>query len=119
MLDKEELPSDRHSSIRTSVRAGIETTQVIQILQCRQVLDIALPPPSLRTRHPGLEICTFTDHPYQWNAFVEVLPLWLAPNMVTLLGFFFILANVGFLEIFMPDLVGPVKQSSLRYPPQY
>jgi hypothetical protein len=44
----------------------------------------------------------------QWNAFVELLPLWLAPNMVTLLGFFFILANVLLLVIFMPDLVGPV-----------
>lgn len=42
-----------------------------------------------------------------WNAFVEILPLWLAPNMVTLIGFFFILANVGLLVIFMPDLVGP------------
>ena len=28
--------------------------------------------------------------------------------MVTLLGFFFILGNVICLEIFMPDLVGPV-----------
>ncbi|PNY26771.1 CDP-alcohol phosphatidyltransferase class-I family protein [Tolypocladium capitatum] len=42
-----------------------------------------------------------------WNAFVEFLPLWIAPNMVTLLGFMFILANVGLLVIFMPDLVGP------------
>ena len=44
----------------------------------------------------------------QWNAFVKLLPLWLAPNMVTLLGFFFILGNVGLLAIFMPDLIGPV-----------
>ncbi|KAK0734960.1 CDP-alcohol phosphatidyltransferase-domain-containing protein [Lasiosphaeria miniovina] len=44
--------------------------------------------------------------PY-WNAVVELLPLWLAPNMVTLLGFFCILANVGLLAIFMPDLIGP------------
>ncbi|KAI1319478.1 CDP-alcohol phosphatidyltransferase [Xylariaceae sp. FL0255] len=44
--------------------------------------------------------------PY-WNAFVELLPLWLAPNMVTLLGFGFIIANVGLLVIFMPDLIGP------------
>ncbi|KAK3942113.1 CDP-alcohol phosphatidyltransferase [Diplogelasinospora grovesii] len=44
--------------------------------------------------------------PY-WNAFVKLLPLWLAPNMVTLIGFIFILANVGLLVIFMPDLVGP------------
>ncbi|QPG95223.1 hypothetical protein C2857_007867 [Epichloe festucae Fl1] len=42
-----------------------------------------------------------------WNAFVNVLPLWLAPNMVTLLGFFFILGNIGLLVMFMPDLVGP------------
>ncbi|KAH8679827.1 sn-1,2-diacylglycerol cholinephosphotransferase-like protein [Tricladium varicosporioides] len=44
---------------------------------------------------------------HYWNAFVELLPLWLAPNMVTLLGFFFILSNVICLEIWMPDLVGP------------
>ncbi|KAH7313517.1 hypothetical protein B0I35DRAFT_480195 [Stachybotrys elegans] len=42
-----------------------------------------------------------------WNTFVKILPLWLAPNMVTLLGFVFILANVALLAIFMPDLVGP------------
>ena len=29
--------------------------------------------------------------------------------MVTLLGFFFILSNVICLEIWMPDLVGPVR----------
>ncbi|OCK84708.1 ethanolaminephosphotransferase 1 [Lepidopterella palustris CBS 459.81] len=44
---------------------------------------------------------------HYWNGFVELLPLWLAPNMVTLLGFFFILANVALLEIYVPDLVGP------------
>ena len=44
---------------------------------------------------------------HYWNGFVELLPLWLAPNMVTLLGFFFILANVALLAIFVPDLVGP------------
>lgn len=49
----------------------------------------------------------------QWNAFVNILPLWLAPNMVTLLGFCFVLANVGLLVIFMPDLVGPVRRSWL------
>ncbi len=36
------------------------------------------------------------------------MPLWLAPNMVTLIGFFFIIANVALLAIYMPDLVGPV-----------
>jgi len=44
---------------------------------------------------------------HYWNGFVKLLPLWLAPNMVTLLGFFFILANILCLEIFIPDLVGP------------
>ncbi|KAL1979803.1 hypothetical protein VTN96DRAFT_5188 [Rasamsonia emersonii] len=44
---------------------------------------------------------------HYWNAVVELLPLWLAPNMVTLLGFFFIVVNVVLVEIFMPDLVGP------------
>jgi ethanolaminephosphotransferase len=29
--------------------------------------------------------------------------------MVTLLGFFFILGNIILLEIYMPDLVGPVR----------
>ncbi|KAK4191852.1 putative choline/ethanolaminephosphotransferase [Podospora australis] len=44
---------------------------------------------------------------HYWNAFVELLPLWVAPNMVTLLGFFCILFNVALLVIYMPDLVGP------------
>ncbi|KAF2234441.1 Choline/ethanolaminephosphotransferase [Viridothelium virens] len=47
---------------------------------------------------------------HYWNAFVNVLPLWLAPNTVTLLGFFFILGNVGLLAIYVPDLVGPGPQ---------
>jgi ethanolaminephosphotransferase len=44
---------------------------------------------------------------HYWNAVVKLLPLWLAPNMVTLLGFFCILLNIGVLYIFIPDLVGP------------
>lgn len=34
--------------------------------------------------------------------------MWIAPNLVTLLGFFFILGNVVLLEVYVPDLVGPV-----------
>lgn len=34
--------------------------------------------------------------------------MWIAPNLVTLLGFFFILGNVALLEVYIPDLVGPV-----------
>jgi ethanolaminephosphotransferase len=44
---------------------------------------------------------------------VEFLPRWLAPNMVTLIGFCFIIGNVILLEIVVPDMVGPV---SLAYP---
>ncbi|KAF5866047.1 hypothetical protein ETB97_001124 [Aspergillus alliaceus] len=44
---------------------------------------------------------------HYWNAFVELLPMWLAPNMVTLLGFMFIVGNVMLIVILMPDLVGP------------
>ncbi|TKA63356.1 hypothetical protein B0A49_04970, partial [Cryomyces minteri] len=51
---------------------------------------------------------------HYWNGFVELLPLWLAPNMVTLLGFFFILGNVALLEVVMPDLVGPVLNHGQR-----
>lgn len=29
--------------------------------------------------------------------------------MVTLIGFFFILGNVGLLTLFVPDLIGPVR----------
>jgi len=36
--------------------------------------------------------------------------MWLAPNLVTLLGFFFILGNVILLELYIPDLVGPVSR---------
>ncbi|KAK5124195.1 hypothetical protein LTR85_001898 [Meristemomyces frigidus] len=44
---------------------------------------------------------------HYWNACVEFLPLWLAPNMVTLLGFFFVIGNVALLELMDPDLIGP------------
>lgn len=39
--------------------------------------------------------------------------MWLAPNMVTLLGFLFIVANVFLIEIFMPDLQGPVSRLTI------
>ena len=44
---------------------------------------------------------------HYWNGIVKLLPLWLAPNMVTLLGFLFIIANIGILAIYIPNLVGP------------
>lgn len=50
---------------------------------------------------------------YQWNGAVKLLPLWLAPNMVTLLGFGFIMGNVLLLQLYIPDLVGPVRHFHL------
>jgi hypothetical protein len=44
----------------------------------------------------------------QWNGVVELLPRWMAPNLVTLVGFFFIIGNVALLELYVPDFVGPV-----------
>lgn len=44
---------------------------------------------------------------FQWNFCVELLPRWLAPNAVTLLGFLCIMVNVVCLEIWMPDMIGP------------
>lgn len=38
---------------------------------------------------------------------VELLPLWLAPNAVTLIGFGFIVVNIFLLELYLPDLIGP------------
>ncbi|KAI9744404.1 MAG: hypothetical protein M1818_001933 [Claussenomyces sp. TS43310] len=43
---------------------------------------------------------------HYWNGVVKLLPLWLAPNMVTLLGFFCILANVLLLVLYVPDMDG-------------
>ena len=36
------------------------------------------------------------------------MPKWIAPNMVTLIGFFFIVANVALLVVMLPDLKEPV-----------
>lgn len=43
-----------------------------------------------------------------WSGCVQLLPLWLAPNAVTLLGFCAVLVNLVVLEVWVPDLVGPV-----------
>ncbi|QIW96246.1 hypothetical protein AMS68_001764 [Peltaster fructicola] len=44
---------------------------------------------------------------HYWNFCVEFLPLWLAPNMVTLLGFFFVIGNIALLNAMDPELEGP------------
>jgi hypothetical protein len=83
--------------------------QDVQVLERRQILHLALHPQALRTPPQ----CARPQHGLirvQWNGFVELLPMWIAPNLVTLLGFFFILGNVILLEIYIPDLVGPVSR---------
>ncbi|TPX69225.1 hypothetical protein SpCBS45565_g02555 [Spizellomyces sp. 'palustris'] len=44
--------------------------------------------------------------PY-WEFCTTLFPLWLAPNLITLLGFFFVLANVAIVLIYTPDLATP------------
>ncbi|KAJ3155953.1 hypothetical protein HDU89_005516 [Geranomyces variabilis] len=41
--------------------------------------------------------------PY-WEFCTTLFPMWLAPNLITLLGFFFVLANVAIALIYTPDL---------------
>lgn len=45
---------------------------------------------------------------------VKLLPMWLAPNLVTLLGFCCILGNIVLLQMYIPDLVGPVSIAAVR-----
>jgi hypothetical protein len=105
-------PSRRNRKARVRLRRRTAAPQDVQVLERRQVLHLALHPQALRTA-PGTRAHAHTytqGHVLtatQWNGFVELLPLWIAPNLVTLLGFFFILGNVILLELYVPDLVGP------------
>jgi ethanolaminephosphotransferase len=44
--------------------------------------------------------------PY-WNYVTTFMPLWLAPNLITLLGLICILINVATILVLVPDLIGP------------
>ncbi|KAI9323636.1 CDP-alcohol phosphatidyltransferase-domain-containing protein [Dichotomocladium elegans] len=41
---------------------------------------------------------------HYWNWAIELFPLWIAPNMITLIGLLFMAINVGLTVIFAPDL---------------
>ncbi|SAM03402.1 hypothetical protein [Absidia glauca] len=41
---------------------------------------------------------------HYWNAAVNLFPMWMAPNLITLLGLGFMMINVGFIAIYVPDL---------------
>ncbi|KAJ1514797.1 hypothetical protein HMI56_007397 [Coelomomyces lativittatus] len=45
---------------------------------------------------------------YYWNWVVQWFPLWMAPNLITLIGFCFILLNTGLTLFYSPDLISPV-----------
>lgn len=42
-----------------------------------------------------------------WSRFVLIFPLWMPPNMITLLGFFFVLASALLSYLYSPQLVSP------------
>jgi len=44
--------------------------------------------------------------PY-WNWVVSFCPLWLAPNLITLLGLVAIVINIVTIQTFVPDFIGP------------
>jgi ethanolaminephosphotransferase len=79
----------------------------IQAIQDSLSDDVLLPLKSYKYSSVDKSFISRYILKHYWNAFVEVLPMWLAPNMVTLLGFFFIIGNVILIELLMPDLIGP------------
>ncbi|KAI9189453.1 hypothetical protein H9P43_000886 [Blastocladiella emersonii ATCC 22665] len=52
-------------------------------------------------------VSRYVLQPY-WNWLVTLVPMWMAPNLVTLIGFSFILLNVALTLFFSPDLVTPL-----------
>jgi len=60
-------------------------------------------------RYSGVDkspIARYILTPY-WNYIVTFCPQWLAPNLITLLGFVAILANIVSIAVLVPDFVGP------------
>ncbi|KAI8089769.1 CDP-alcohol phosphatidyltransferase-domain-containing protein [Halteromyces radiatus] len=43
---------------------------------------------------------------HYWNAAIELFPMWMAPNLITLIGLLFMIINVIFAIIFIPDMDG-------------
>lgn len=61
-------------------------------------------------RYRGIDkspISKYILTPY-WNWAVRLLPKWMAPNLVTLIGFMFIVAAFVTVVIFIPDLARQV-----------
>ncbi|KAI8065955.1 CDP-alcohol phosphatidyltransferase-domain-containing protein [Gongronella butleri] len=43
---------------------------------------------------------------HYWNWAIELFPMWIAPNLITLIGLFFMIFNVILVAIYTPDLTG-------------
>ncbi|CAO3597239.1 unnamed protein product [Absidia cylindrospora] len=43
---------------------------------------------------------------HYWNAAIELFPMWIAPNLITLTGLIFMMVNVIFAAVFNPDMDG-------------
>lgn len=56
----------------------------------------------------GLDRSLLAKYVFQpfWNRVVNLLPLWIAPNLVTLAGFFFIVLSYVLIYAYIPDLKG-------------
>ncbi|KAF9284575.1 hypothetical protein BGZ74_001708 [Mortierella antarctica] len=44
---------------------------------------------------------------HYWNWAVTLFPMWMAPNLITLIGFGFVVSNLLLVTYFIPDLYGP------------
>ncbi|KAG5461022.1 MAG: CDP-alcohol phosphatidyltransferase-domain-containing protein, partial [Olpidium bornovanus] len=47
----------------------------------------------------------FLRHYWEWA--VTLFPVWMAPNLITLIGLGFVLVNLATVVVFIPDLIGP------------
>ena len=60
-------------------------------------------------RYSGVDkspIARYILTPY-WNYITTLLPMWLAPNLITLLGLICILINIVTIQVLVPDFIGP------------
>ena len=60
-------------------------------------------------RYAGVDkspIARYILTPY-WNYVTTLMPLWLAPNLITLFGLVAILINIVTIGIVVPDFIGP------------
>lgn len=59
-------------------------------------------------KYHGLDRSLLANYVFQpfWNRVVQLLPLWMAPNLVTLIGFFFIVLSYVLVYLYIPNIGG-------------